>query len=477
MMGFLDRLFHGSPSTDAHFEHKYESLNRIGCPVHRFITITKRREDQPDETTEQQLIDTPWVQRMRRIHQLEAAWWVFPSGEHTRLQHCFGTMHLAGVFTSHLYESLSANLKRWKEPIPSKALVVETMRVAGLLHDVGHGPFGHCLDVFYFEERGLTHEKVSVKIITGPLAEDIRGLGRSPEKQLGSGEQVDPSHVAYLIQRESKERNIPLWVKRLKPLFDGPFTCDNMDFVLRDAYMCGFAVTRADVARIIDYSFFPEDADRLCLHLHGVSSLRSFLQSRLELFTSIYFHRTVRAIRLHLEDTLKDTIDHLWSGLNPNEDLEAYEEVDEWSLTSGVRKMLRQPDVDPQLASAWQAVLNRDPQWKRVYEKLFSKGKQFPEPMTEFRDRCQAKLGRQCPGCRVDIAEAPPLQSRHLVGIYNPMTHELDDDAWDRLGPSLDNPWRLVRVFSKDRTVARSVHAIMREIEGESASGGSTTNV
>lgn len=181
---------------------------------------------------------------------------------------------------------------------------------------------------------------------------------------------------------------------------------------------------------------------------------------------------------MHLEDTLKDTVGRFWEGLDPLKNLQYYEQVDEWTLTSKVREMLGESGVDGHLAPEWQAILNRDPQWKRVYEKVHRKRyAEFPEPRIEFRDRCQIRLDKDCPGCRVDVAEAPALQSRHLVGIYNPMTGQLDDDEWDRLGPSLDKPWRLVRVFSKDRSVARSVHGIMAEIEGESASAESRTNI
>src|SRR5688500_14184124 len=97
-----------------HFEN--ESL--VSDPIHGYLTFTAARGSEPAEQT---LIDHPWVQRMRRIHQLQSAWWVYPSAEHTRFQHILGAMHVASRATARLYPSLVQACSR--ESVPPQSYV------------------------------------------------------------------------------------------------------------------------------------------------------------------------------------------------------------------------------------------------------------------------------------------------------------------------------------------------------------------
>ena len=85
----------------------YQGRGLIADPIHQYIGYT-RPSGIPGEATEQDLIDTPWVQRLRRVPQLQSARWVFPAAEHSRFQHSLGAMHLAGRFAQQLYPSLRA---------------------------------------------------------------------------------------------------------------------------------------------------------------------------------------------------------------------------------------------------------------------------------------------------------------------------------------------------------------------------------
>src|SRR5258705_12463247 len=131
--------------------HPFAAVNFISDPIHGYVELTKRlKADEsafaglPDEdVAEEDLLDTAWLQRLRRISQLQSARWVFPTAEHSRFTHGLGVMHEAGLWARSLYPSLRATLVAAGDALPSEGLVVETMRMAGLLHDVGHGPFPH----------------------------------------------------------------------------------------------------------------------------------------------------------------------------------------------------------------------------------------------------------------------------------------------------------------------------------------------
>src|SRR5262245_19092364 len=84
----------------------FRAENLCHDPVHGYIPFVSDVGLASGEIAERQIIDHPWVQRMRQIHQLQTAWWVFPSAELTRFQHIVGFMHLAGRAVHALYDSL-----------------------------------------------------------------------------------------------------------------------------------------------------------------------------------------------------------------------------------------------------------------------------------------------------------------------------------------------------------------------------------
>src|SRR5215217_8316379 len=117
----------------------YDGSALIADPIHKYVSFTVPfANPDPHERTEKDLIDSPWVQRLRYIYQLQSARWVYPSAEHSRFQHSLGAMHMAGEFGKHLYPSLRKVLG---DECPSAPYIEQYMRVVGLLPDIGNGPF------------------------------------------------------------------------------------------------------------------------------------------------------------------------------------------------------------------------------------------------------------------------------------------------------------------------------------------------
>jgi len=143
---------------------EYRRVNLSSDPIYRYVRVTKPG-GVPGAVAEQDLIDNPWLQRLRRIHQLQSAWWVFATAEHSRFQHSLGAMHLAGEWAGHLYPTL----RQLHPEAPSQAVVTETLRLAGLLHDIGHGPFGHFFDENYLARWGIDHEVIGRHLILHEL--------------------------------------------------------------------------------------------------------------------------------------------------------------------------------------------------------------------------------------------------------------------------------------------------------------------
>jgi hypothetical protein len=343
----------------------YQGRGLIADPIHQYILYT-RPGGIPGEATEQDLIDTPWVQRLRRVPQLQSARWVFPAAEHSRFQHSLGAMHLAGRFAQQLYPSFRAVFP----DAPSAPLIEELLRMAGLLHDVGHGPFGHFFDDNFLVDFDLTHELLGQRIIREELADTLRGLRRSPNGAFNADERIDPEWICYLMGKSYTHplESHPKWLPFLKPLLSGVFTADNMDYVLRDSYMCGVAVGPIDIERIIYYSFFSEKG--LTLDRSGLQAFTMFLNARFYMYTNVYYHRTTRGIDLHLKEIFQETMGIIFP-YDLRKDLHPYLHLTEWTLLEDVGRWHDSEDAKRrELGAEWRHVLDRKLKWRMAGEEV-----------------------------------------------------------------------------------------------------------
>ena len=451
-------------------EDFYDGTALLGDPVHGYISFTTPRTT--GEKTEKDLIDTPWMQRLRQIYQLQSARWVYPSAEHSRFQHSLGAMHLAGRFARHLYPSLKAAVP----DCPSANYIEELLRVTALLHDVGHGPFGHFFDDNYLEQFGLTHEKLGQHIIRTELAEVIRSIRRGPSGDFAKKEKLDPDQVAFLIGKgASSTARQPKWLVFLQPLLSGIYTVDNLDYVLRDAYMCGVAVGAVDIDRLMYYTFFTDKG--LTLHKSGLTALNMFLNARLYMYTNVYYHRTTRAIDEHLKELFKDTMAALFP-YNPVENLPEYLELTDWTLLEAVRRWGKDEQGPmSSLGREWSAILAREVKWKMAYDvtlsmRAFEKGKTIIDK-AELVKRIKKSLPPHLKDLKfaVDMASQDPrpinplMMGERQIYVFNPSTRKVEKEPLKDFFDYI--PARVVqcRVFTlnhdHDRHLAEIVESVL----------------
>jgi hypothetical protein len=390
-------------------EDPYQGRGLIADPIHQYILYT-RPGAIPGEATEQDLIDTGWVQRLRRVPQLQSARWVYPAAEHSRFQHSLGAMHLAGRLALHLYPSLRTTFP----DAPSAALIEELLRTAGLLHDVGHGPFGHFFDDNFLVDYELTHELLGQRIIREELADLLTNLRRSPSGAFAAGESIDPEWICYLMGKSYTQplESHPRWLPHLKPLLSGVFTADNMDYVLRDAYMCGVAVGPIDIERIIYYAFFSEKG--LTLDRSGLGAFIMFLNARFYMYTNVYYHRTTRGIDLHLKEIFRDTM-RLAFPYDLRKELHPYLHLTEWTLLEEVGRWDEAEEPERRaLGSEWRKILDRQLKWRMSHEVVLDlfepkKGQAFLDVETvERRVRVYLPPGLKGVEFKIDMAMQDP---------------------------------------------------------------------
>jgi HD superfamily phosphohydrolase len=258
---------------------------------------------------EKSIIDTLAVQRLRRIRQLAGAEYVYPAANHTRFEHVLGTMYLAGVVADNIPVQLSPEER-------------QKVRLAALLHDVGHAPFSHLFEPLLVKYLNRNHEDMSSWIIANSALTDVI-----------SAQGFDAKELSGLAVGRLAKAEKPF----LRQIISSSFDVDKMDFVVRDSYHTGAGYGSVDVFRLI-YTMDVLDGN-LAMDITALPTLESLIIARLESFRAIYFHRACRAVEMMLLkalDAAKEDLEIL-KIRTPDE----YLEWDDYTIWS---KLLKSPN-------------------------------------------------------------------------------------------------------------------------------------
>ncbi len=251
----------------------------IRDPVHGFIYRDSHERD---------IIDTKVFQRLRSLHQLALAHLVYPGATHTRFDHSLGAFHVAGGLSGALVQSRSDQ---------------RLVRLAVLLHDIGHGPFGHAGEpilkkhssrsVFEGKQESKIHELISAKIILEN--EELKRFLSDTERENIVGLLAGTFGDTYLHE-----------------IVSGPIDADKQDYLLRDSHFTGVKYGIYDQERLKNTLRVHEDSEErmLAISIDGLHTLEQFVLAKYYMTTQVYRHRIrlitdqmiERAISLGIEE-------------------------------------------------------------------------------------------------------------------------------------------------------------------------------
>jgi HD superfamily phosphohydrolase len=251
--------------------------------VHNIIRL---KTDSDEGKLLVRLIDTTEFQRLRRIKQLGLALFAYQAAEHSRFTHSLGALHLA----TRTLDKLDAKYK-----ISPEARIA--VRVAALLHDIGHGAFSHVIETIL----NFHHEQFTIEAVLSSETEVGQVLHEFSPKLA--------ENVADIIRGTFR----PM---ALAQLVSSQLDVDRMDYLLRDSLMTGAKYGIYDVEWIIKSLEIDEENDRLYVSARGIFAVEDYLQARYYMFRQVYFHRTLRSAETVLRSLLRRALELFQAGEN-----------------------------------------------------------------------------------------------------------------------------------------------------------------
>jgi len=260
----------------------------------------------------EELLATPEMNKLSHIKQLGLAHLVFPGAHHTRFEHSLGVSHVGGLMSESM--GLSDTDK-------------EVVQVAGMLHDVGHGPYSHTLEHILHSRGGKDHMTITEGIITGSY--DVVDESESssfkirqtiPETLEKHG--IDPKEISKLIRgpdASGSERSLFDWKDgsehfqaedvTLANMVHGPVDCDQIDYLMRDAHFTGVRHGAIDHMRLI--RSLRRRGGNIAVDEGGLAALEGMLMARGLMYSAVYFHRVTRVTEVMLSRAVERSEDKL----------------------------------------------------------------------------------------------------------------------------------------------------------------------
>ena len=227
-------------------------------------------------------LDSKEFQRLRRIRQLGGDFQVYPTAEHSRFSHSLGVYEIVRRMVTEV-KTLCAELTEYE-----KVCVM----LAGLLHDVGHGPFSHAFE----HVTNHSHEEYTAKIILGDT--ELNSILRAVSKKM-------PEDIVSIIQH-THENDI------LNQIVSGQLDADRMDYLLRDSYFTATSYGQFDLERILRTMRVRKTSEgrKVIVVKHtGIHSVEDYIMARYQMYWQVYYHpvaRSYEAVFIQLFNRLKD---------------------------------------------------------------------------------------------------------------------------------------------------------------------------
>ena len=315
----------------------------------------------PVSRAEEPLIDHPALIRLRSIKQMGFSEWSFPGAAHSRLLHSVGVMHLAG-------QAFDLAFREHPLPEPRRAELRQCVRLAALLHDLGHAPFSHCTEFAMPSLRALGLAAVPAEVLKARgdrrASHEDYTIGLLTQSSLtpliSRGFAFTAAHVAALISRELPAPDDFFVIdgldhrRVLSQIISSELDVDRMDYLVRDSYFSGAKYGQIDVPWLLNnLSVYVEnDTVSLALDRRALYAFDDFLVARYHMFVMVYFHHK----SIVFEEMLRRYFNGPGNTYSLPADMDEYVQIDDIHLIAHLR----------QAADPWaQAVSQRRP-----YERL-----------------------------------------------------------------------------------------------------------
>jgi len=374
-------------------------------PLYNYVSIDRREDGWLLE-----LLDTPEIQRLRRIHQLGVSHFTYPGAEHTRFSHSLGVLHLMQQALQHAKASgfEDAQVRRAREPLLA----------AALLHDVGHGPFSHLFEPCL----GTDHESWTCRIIESDESKVHEVLKRH---------NITPGDVAALIEEVTEPRTA--W---MRTLISSQLDVDRLDYLRRDSLFTGAGYGHYDYFRLL-HTFQLHDGDRGYRDLvwtdKAVYAIEEYVFSRFYMYQNVYMHKTTRgyekvlhkmwerakSLRSEGRDVrLVGPIDSFWRAAEPT--LKQYLALEEFVVLSQIQLWAEQSD--PALSDLARRFLHRQ-------GFICIEGPQVKNPLDEEPDAWEVALTDWvAKHTEYQPADAYVLRDNFETQVYSAYTPEPDTE-------------------------------------------------